>query len=221
MKLIKFDLPMNGKKIKDLDELADNMTVEILGHYKSGLLGKWLKVRQHESELSRLDEFAGLEDSVLLRSVCKIFGIDVSDDLIDAIFLPASIYSGNKICPNIALETINSSIDIFAVERILHTIVIKYLDEIDALVGEEIDFPLAKEQQEWLIETLEIDELSHLDGYFSALGDLLDSKSCGSDNDGNVSSFRLEILKIQSAAFYKKIQKQNIQIQESLKGLSL
>lgn len=94
MKLIKFDLPMNGKKIKDLEELTDNMTVEILGHYKSGLLGKWLKVRQHENEFSKLEQFAELDDSALLGALCTVFGVEISDEILAAIFLPTQRYEG-------------------------------------------------------------------------------------------------------------------------------
>ncbi len=42
MKMIKFDLPMNGKKIVTLEELRDNASIELLAHFKSGLLIKWL-----------------------------------------------------------------------------------------------------------------------------------------------------------------------------------
>jgi hypothetical protein len=42
MKLIKFDLPIDGVKVKTVEELREHFTPEILDHFRSGLLAKWL-----------------------------------------------------------------------------------------------------------------------------------------------------------------------------------
>ena len=46
MKLIKFDLPINGTKARNLEELRENLTDEILALALSGQLERWLRTRQ-------------------------------------------------------------------------------------------------------------------------------------------------------------------------------
>ncbi len=150
MKLIKFDLPMNGKKVKDLEELTDNMTVEILAHYKSGLLGRWLKVRQYENELSMIEQFAELDEPVLLKSLCDVFGIEIDRDAAQTLLLPVSPVGGVRIV----------STDL---ETSLHEMLISKLATI--LGGDKpISLPL---QQSDLSKIKTLDELAlaKLDGY--------------------------------------------------------
>ena len=46
IKIIKFDLPINGTKVTTLDELRDNLTDEIVPLARSGQLERWFKSRQ-------------------------------------------------------------------------------------------------------------------------------------------------------------------------------
>ena len=50
-KMIKFDLPIDGVKVSTLDELRDHFTAEIVGHFRSGLLAKWLRSRRMTDQL--------------------------------------------------------------------------------------------------------------------------------------------------------------------------
>jgi hypothetical protein len=103
-KLIRFDLPMNGKKVKDLDELRDNMTVEILDHYKTGLLAKWLRVRDYNEALTILEQITVDDDVVLLKTICGVFDIEVDDLIIASILKPEKPFTGSAIG---SLKTIN------------------------------------------------------------------------------------------------------------------
>ncbi len=179
-KLIKFDLPMNGKKIKDMEELTDNMTVEILGHYKSGLLGKWLKVRQHESELSKLEQFAGLEDPALLKSVCEMFGIAITDEVVEAILLPAPTFFGEKIVnlesSELDVPEVPDNIEIATILKILRSVVVKQLLEYEVLEDEDITFPLNKMHECRLLSSLNHSQAAYLEGYMRAIDDFLDDE---------------------------------------------
>jgi hypothetical protein len=96
-KLIRFDLPMNGKKLKGIDELSDNMTVEILGHYKTGLLANWLRVRGNIKELTALEQIVAGDDAALLKEICAIFDVEVDDFIVAALLEPAKPFDGSTI----------------------------------------------------------------------------------------------------------------------------
>lgn len=85
MKLIKFDLPIDGVKVKNIEELRDHFTVEILDHYRSGLLAKWLLVRKMSDELAAVKALDGAENPLLLKGLCEVFGIEADDAVIAAI----------------------------------------------------------------------------------------------------------------------------------------
>ncbi len=108
-RLIRFDLPMNGKKITNLDELGDNMTVEIIGHYKTGLLAKWLRVRGHDEHLAALGQIAESDDASLLKAICSLFDVEVDDFIVAALLEPAKPSDGDLILTELELQN-NSNI---------------------------------------------------------------------------------------------------------------
>ena len=80
MKPIKFDLPLNGMRVATLDQLEENLTPEILQHFRSGKLAKWLRGRSLDEQANALealwaaDEAAEFERHVrLFKSVCELF----------------------------------------------------------------------------------------------------------------------------------------------------
>lgn len=108
-KLIRFDLPMNGTKVKTLDELRDNMTVEILEHYKTGRLEKWLRMRGYDGELTGLKQVADENDASLLKRLFDIFGIEADDFVIAAILKPEETSNEiNQLVINNNEESLNS-----------------------------------------------------------------------------------------------------------------
>ncbi|AFL72640.1 hypothetical protein [Thiocystis violascens] len=84
MKIIKFDLPIDGVKVKTVDELRDHFTLEILAHAHSGLLAKWLSSRKLQDELAAVKTLDGAEDHTLLKGLCEIFGVDIDDEIASA-----------------------------------------------------------------------------------------------------------------------------------------
>lgn len=88
MKLIKFDLPINGIKVTTLDELRDNITDELLNLARSGQLERWLKTRQ-SSELAQAVAVAVAthsDDKQLFLALCAVLDVLVHDDDAAALF---------------------------------------------------------------------------------------------------------------------------------------
>jgi hypothetical protein len=84
MKLIKFDLPINGTKVRDLDGLRDNFTMEILELYTSGVLARWLKSRNLAGQAEALLAMADGSDEDKLHGLCGVFEIDADRHVIAA-----------------------------------------------------------------------------------------------------------------------------------------
>ena len=85
MKLIKFDLLLNGAKVHNLEELRDNFTTEILELYASGLLSKWLTSRNLMTEADKLSAIpADHNDVDKLGALCETFGVDADRRVIEA-----------------------------------------------------------------------------------------------------------------------------------------
>ena len=83
-KTIKFDLPIDGVKVSTLDELRDHFTAEIVGHFRSGLLAKWLRSRRLTKQLDAIEALTTSEDSAILQGLCEIFGVEADMGAISA-----------------------------------------------------------------------------------------------------------------------------------------
>ena len=88
MKLIKFDLPINGTKVKNLDELRDNLTDEILALARSGQLERWLGSRQLPEPAQAVADAVKQEqtDKELFLALCEVLEVEVHPDDVKAIF---------------------------------------------------------------------------------------------------------------------------------------
>ena len=83
-KTIKFDLPIDGVKVAALDDLRDHFTTEIIGHFRSSLLARWLRSRGWTRELAAVEALAADDDATTLKELCRIFEIEADDDAIAA-----------------------------------------------------------------------------------------------------------------------------------------
>lgn len=85
MKIIKFDLPIDGVKVKNIEELREHFTVEILELYNNGMLLKWLRSRKNLQEVNYLEAIpATLSRFSLLKTLCEIFTVDADDMIISS-----------------------------------------------------------------------------------------------------------------------------------------
>ena len=85
IKTIKFDLPIDGVKVKNLEELRDHFTIEVLELYQNGLLLKWLRSRNMVEEIGQLESLSKtLSRAQLMTALCEVFKIDADDMIIAA-----------------------------------------------------------------------------------------------------------------------------------------
>lgn len=88
VKPIKFDLKLaDGTKLATLDNLEENLTPELLEHFYSGKLAKWLRVRKLNELADALDVLLVAEndakhehDVQLFKKFCEIFVSEVDED---------------------------------------------------------------------------------------------------------------------------------------------
>jgi len=94
MKQIKFDLPIDGTKVRNIEELRDHFSTEILDLYKNGLLVKWLINQRYSDYAQAVERLLPTEtDANLLKLLCGIFEIDVDFEIIQQL----ADYHGNGI----------------------------------------------------------------------------------------------------------------------------
>ncbi|WP_172452497.1 DUF1566 domain-containing protein [Chromatium okenii] len=86
-KVIKFDLPIDGIRAKNIEEIRDHFTLEILAHFRSGLLAKWLAVRKLSEELEALQAIdTSTDDQAVFKRLCEIFAVEADDAVIAVLF---------------------------------------------------------------------------------------------------------------------------------------
>lgn len=77
-KKIKFNLQVNGASVSSLEGLQNNFNIEdILEHFKSGLLMRWLEVQGLETELKEISKLSEKSDNfALAQGILEIFDMD-------------------------------------------------------------------------------------------------------------------------------------------------
>ncbi|MDY6123035.1 MAG: hypothetical protein SPI08_00675 [Campylobacter sp.] len=77
-KKIKFNLQVNGVSVSSLESLQNNFNIEdIMEHFKSGLLMRWLEVQGLETELKEISKLSEKSDNfALAQGILEIFDID-------------------------------------------------------------------------------------------------------------------------------------------------
>lgn len=87
-KTIKFNLIVDGKPIRNLDELRENFNIEdVLAFYRNGLLSRWLESRDLTEEFSELKTIP--EDDVdAAKALCKIFHSNFTNQQIEMAAYP-------------------------------------------------------------------------------------------------------------------------------------
>ncbi|MBX2976244.1 MAG: hypothetical protein KF721_08920 [Ignavibacteriaceae bacterium] len=77
-KTIKFNLILDGKPVRTIEELQENFCIDdILEFYHKGLLQKWLRVRGYENYLKKVEAIS--KDKSAIIEMIKIFGLEKSE----------------------------------------------------------------------------------------------------------------------------------------------
>ena len=78
-KTIKFNLILDGEPVRTLDQLKDNFNIDdILQHYKSGVLQRWLETRGIEEELKKINKIKGSNLIETAKNLSEIFNKNIS-----------------------------------------------------------------------------------------------------------------------------------------------
>ena len=89
--MIKFDLPIDGVKVATLGGLQNHFTTEVIEHFRSGLLTRWLRARGFDSELASVEALkSGDNEATTLAQLCHIFGVEAENDAIAAAIAEAT-----------------------------------------------------------------------------------------------------------------------------------
>ncbi|MDD2712914.1 MAG: hypothetical protein PHU77_08320 [Simplicispira sp.] len=88
IKIIKFDLPINGTKVSTLEALRDNLTDEIVPLARSGQLERWFKSRQMQEQARAVAAAVSqhAKDKALFLALCAVLEVEVHPDDVSAIF---------------------------------------------------------------------------------------------------------------------------------------
>lgn len=88
IKIIKFDLPINGIKAKTVEELRDNLSDELVTLARSGQLERWFRSRK--LDVSAQAVFAAVaaesDDKALFLALCQVLEVEVHPDDVAALF---------------------------------------------------------------------------------------------------------------------------------------
>ena len=90
IKIIKFDLPINGTKVTTLEALRDNLTDEIVKLARSGQLERWCKSRQLQEIAQAVATAVSKyeKDKALFLALCEVLEVEMHPDDASAIFDP-------------------------------------------------------------------------------------------------------------------------------------
>ncbi len=77
IKIIKFDLPINGTKVTTLEALRDNLTDEIVPLARSGQLERWFKSRQLQEQAQAVAAAVSqhAKDKALFLALCAVLEV--------------------------------------------------------------------------------------------------------------------------------------------------
>ena len=80
-KIPKFNLTMDGELVRSIEELQNNFSVDdILDHFESKRLHKWLKSRGYTDYLTKVEAIEYDDKTAIIKPLMDIFEIDYSDE---------------------------------------------------------------------------------------------------------------------------------------------
>jgi hypothetical protein len=88
-KAIKFNLIIDSKPIRSLEDLQDNFNIEdILDAYKKGLLNRWLETRDLKAQMSALEKISGDDIETALELCRVLLGTKCTKEQLEAAVYP-------------------------------------------------------------------------------------------------------------------------------------
>jgi len=80
-KMIKFNLILDGKPVRDLEGLQQNYNLDdIYATFQSGVLARWLEVRGYDEHLAKIKAVESTDEIFIAEELAKIFNVTPSGD---------------------------------------------------------------------------------------------------------------------------------------------
>lgn len=80
-KMIKFNLILDGKPVRDLEGLQQNYNLDdIYATFQSGVLARWLEVRGYDEHLARIKAVESTDEMLVAEELAKIFDVTPNED---------------------------------------------------------------------------------------------------------------------------------------------
>ena len=80
-KTIKFNLILDEKPVRNIEELRENFNIQdILEVYENGLLKRWLEVREYNEEAKKISEIKTSKNIEVIKELIKIFNVEKEEE---------------------------------------------------------------------------------------------------------------------------------------------
>lgn len=154
VKMIKFDLTLNGDKVTNLEQLQEHFSADILPIFQAGRLAKWFKSRDLLEQATAIEAIVK-DGSELqqLKSICQVLGLDDDEDVLqillddrqNSMIKPTQSVSGESEVEAEEISNFQSLPETIDVENEKLTVNAKKLADFVVTVGKLSGAPL-----EWL-----------------------------------------------------------------------
>lgn len=85
-KTIKFNLICDGHPVRTLEDLREHFSIEdVLFHYKSGMLARWLDAREYKRELEAVNSVQVEDDVNAAKALVQVFEVEIDHTKIEEI----------------------------------------------------------------------------------------------------------------------------------------
>ncbi|WP_163532221.1 hypothetical protein [Helicobacter suis] len=85
-RLAKFPLLCDGQRVTSLEQLREHFNLlDVLEHYKTGHLQRWLKSRGLTSQLEKIGAIKTSQDVEILSALCLVFEIEADKQMIQEV----------------------------------------------------------------------------------------------------------------------------------------
>lgn len=138
-KAIKFNLIVDNMPIRNLDDLYENFNIDdILEHFQSGILERWLNVRNYKEKSAEISKLSTENNIETARSLCEIFHQNITESDISL----AVYHLENKIKYTAHLQDLKKME--FARQQVIQNYHDGYSKILQSMLDNPQDYPLIK-----------------------------------------------------------------------------
>lgn len=138
-KTIKFNLICDDKPVRTTEDLQNNFSVEdVLDHYNSKLLHRWLEVRGYTKELEAVSAINSSNSLYIVTELIKIFDVATDKDEIEkSVYMFQALEDRKKACATYEKENYETT-------RVVDDYAANYLKLVNEIIDNPNDIALIK-----------------------------------------------------------------------------